>query len=264
MKKTPEDCLWCKFGGPDPDGWALCFIPPNDLWTGTPGKPVPPGKPMPPGSVCEDFQPVERNPWEFTRKFWRDGSPLDGLKDLMWMHLIERGQKPNLRAFKGYCYDIIQAMGQMTGGEHSSSKADYIGFADLTMLNFSVICEATALVRSGALDALENGNLAIEPEEVLPDDGRFWMHDAYPWKMMNKNHKGDEVCDDWSFLKPGGQQADIPALKACVDELVGLTWGRREPLLQEITRLDELAGMIVMESLCLVLSGELEKLEGKA
>ncbi len=248
MKKTtPENCLWCKFGGPDPDGWALCHIPPHHFH----GQ----GKPMPPESTCDDFQPIEHNPWEFTRKFWRDGSPLDGLKDLMWMHLIEKGQKPNLRAFRGYCYDMIQAMSQMTGGEHSSSKADYIGFADLTMLNFSIICEATALVQSGALEALEKGNLAIEPEEVLSNDERFWMHDTYPWKASNRHD------DDWLHLRPGGQQADIPALKDYVNELVELTWGRREPLPQEISRLDELAGMIVMESLCLVLSGELDGLE---
>lgn len=290
-KKTPEDCLYCKFGGPDPDGWALCHLPPHHFH----GQ----GKPMPPGSVCEDFQPVEHNPWKFTRGFWRDGSPLDWLKDLMWMHLIERGQKPNLRAFKGYCHDIIQAMCQMNGGERSSAKSDYASFADLTMLNFSVICEATALVRSGVLDALDveevhegdmqelrvrgthvQGDPVPSEEQEGEDHGdvqglqpkarktvsgeQFWMHDGYPWKAMSRHKCTDALSSYWSFLRPGGQQADIPALKAYVNELVGLTWGRREPLLQELTRLDELAGMIVMESMCLVLSGDLEKLEGKA
>ena len=72
----------------------------------------------------------------------------------------------------------------------------------------------------------------------------------------------------WHFLMDGGQKANIPALKEYVYDLIKMTTqkdaGKRKAK-QNISwdELEMTLMSIVIEATCLVLSGELDKLEGQ-
>lgn len=83
-----------------------------------------------------------------------DKNLADMLKDTMWSFLMTHGQKANIKALKEYVYDLIQLTTQKDAGQRGNKKN--ISFDDLDMIKFSIICEATALVLSGKLDALED------------------------------------------------------------------------------------------------------------
>lgn len=71
----------------------------------------------------------------------------------------------------------------------------------------------------------------------------------------------------WKFLMDGGQKANIPALKEWVYDLIKMstqkTAGQRRTAKNHIPweELDMTLMSIVIEATCLVLSGELDKLE---
>lgn len=73
----------------------------------------------------------------------------------------------------------------------------------------------------------------------------------------------------WAFLQMGGQKSNIPALKEHCEMLRKLmtqkTAGQRENKPTDIpfTELDTVMNVIVIEAMCLYLSGDLDKLEGE-
>lgn len=83
-------------------------------------------------------------------------NPADALKDTMWSFLMTGGQKANISALKEYVYDLIKVTTQKDSGQRG--KKDNIPFADVDMIMFSIVCEATALVLSGKLDEVEDDN----------------------------------------------------------------------------------------------------------
>lgn len=71
-----------------------------------------------------------------------------------------------------------------------------------------------------------------------------------------KKVKRDSFNTMWAFLQMGGQKSNIPALK---------TAGQRADKPSDISfaELDAVMNVIVIEAMCLYLSGDLDKLEGE-
>lgn len=83
-------------------------------------------------------------------------NPANAIKDVMWSFLMDHGQKENIPALKEYVYDLIQATTQKTAGQRNNKKNDFNwDYLDMTIM--SIVIEATALVLSGRLDELEEG-----------------------------------------------------------------------------------------------------------
>lgn len=81
--------------------------------------------------------------------------------------------------------------------------------------------------------------------------------------------KHDSFDTMWSFLQMGGQKADIPGLKEHCETLRKMmmqkTAGQRKdkPNDVDFADLDMLCNFIVIEAMCLYLSGDLDRLEGE-
>ena len=71
-------------------------------------------------------------------------NPANGIKDLMWSFLMDKGQKENIPELKAAVYRLIQMTTQKTAGQET-----------LDMEIMRIVIEATALVLSGRLDELE-------------------------------------------------------------------------------------------------------------
>lgn len=82
--------------------------------------------------------------------------------------------------------------------------------------------------------------------------------------------KHDSFDTMWSFLQMGGQKPDIPGLKeyckALRKMMMQKTAGQRKnkPNDVDFADLDMLCNFIVIEAMCLYLSGDLDRLEGGA
>ena len=82
-----------------------------------------------------------------------------------------------------------------------------------------------------------------------------------------KNNPANAIKDTmWKFLMDNGQEANIPALKEYVYDLIKMitqkTAGQRATAKNDISwdELDMTIMSIVIEATCLVLSGELDKI----
>lgn len=82
-------------------------------------------------------------------------NPANGIKDLMWAFLMDRGQKENIPELKEAVYRLIQMTTQKTAGQQPYKKATHISWDTLDMEIMRIVCEATALVLSGRLEELE-------------------------------------------------------------------------------------------------------------
>lgn len=84
-----------------------------------------------------------------------------------------------------------------------------------------------------------------------------------------KKVKRDSFDTMWAFLQMGWQKSNIPALKEHCEMLRKLmtqkTAGQREDKPTDIpfAELDTILNFIVIEAMCLYLSGDLDKLEGE-
>ena len=84
-----------------------------------------------------------------------------------------------------------------------------------------------------------------------------------------KKVKRDSFNTMWGFLQMGGQKSNIPALKEHCEMLRKLmtqkTAGQRADKPSDISfaELDTVMNVIVIEAMCLYLSGDLDKLEGE-
>lgn len=82
-------------------------------------------------------------------------NPANAIKTTMWKFLMDKGQKENIPALKGYVYDLIKMTTQKTAGQRKEVK-DNISWDELDMTLMSIVIEATALVLSGRLDELKD------------------------------------------------------------------------------------------------------------
>lgn len=82
-------------------------------------------------------------------------NPANAIKDTMWTFLMDKGQKANIPALKGYVYDLIQMTTQKTAGQKRYAAKPHISWEELDMTLMSIAIEATALVLSGELDKIE-------------------------------------------------------------------------------------------------------------
>ena len=81
-------------------------------------------------------------------------NPANGIKDLMWRFLMDKGQKENIPELKASVYRLIQMTTQKTAGQRKR-QATHIDWDSLDMEIMRIVIEATALVLSGRLDELE-------------------------------------------------------------------------------------------------------------
>jgi hypothetical protein len=78
----------------------------------------------------------------------------------MWSHLKKGGHKPNVKALKNAVARLTLAAMQKTGGQRPDDTPDKtVNFKspEIAMAQYVILCEAVALVLSGALDELEKG-----------------------------------------------------------------------------------------------------------
>ncbi|MCI8783265.1 MAG: hypothetical protein HFG84_07600 [Dorea sp.] len=83
-------------------------------------------------------------------------NPANGLKDLMWSFLMDRGQEANISGLKESVYRLIQMTTQKTAGQRPDKNPIHIPWETLDMEIMRIVIEATALVLSGKLDELES------------------------------------------------------------------------------------------------------------
>ena len=86
-------------------------------------------------------------------------NPANGIKDLMWKFLMDKGQKENIPELKESVYRLIQMTTQKTAGQRNCSG--HISWETLDMEIMRIVIEATALVLSGRLDELEDTTNSI-------------------------------------------------------------------------------------------------------
>lgn len=82
-------------------------------------------------------------------------NPANGIKDMMWHFLMDKGQKENIPELKAGVYRLIQMTTQKTAGQPGHAKSMHISWDTLDMELMRIVVEATALVLSGRLDELE-------------------------------------------------------------------------------------------------------------
>lgn len=83
-------------------------------------------------------------------------NPANGIKDLMWKFLMDKGQKENIPELKNSVYRLIQLTTQKTAGQNQKRNTTHIPWETLDMEIMRIVIEATALVLSGRLEELEN------------------------------------------------------------------------------------------------------------
>lgn len=79
----------------------------------------------------------------------------NGIKDLMWKFLMDKGQKENIPELKNSVYRLIQLTTQKTAGQNQKRNPTHIPWETLDMEIMRIVIEATALVLSGRLEELE-------------------------------------------------------------------------------------------------------------
>ena len=95
-----------------------------------------------------------------------------------------------------------------------------------------------------------------------------WFDNNYAYKKMKENPANTIKDTMWKFLMDKGQKSNIPALKEYVYDLIQMTTqktaGQRE-VKGHISwdELDMTMVSIVIEATALVLSGDLDEIEGK-
>lgn len=83
-------------------------------------------------------------------------NPANGIKDMIWHFLMDKGQKENIPELKASVYRLIQMTTQKTAGQSGYGKSTNISWDTLDIELMRIVIEATALVLSGRLDELED------------------------------------------------------------------------------------------------------------
>ena len=81
-------------------------------------------------------------------------NPANGLKDMMWQFLMDKGQKENIPDLKESVYRPIQMTTQKTAVQRKDKNVTHIPWETLDMEIMRIVIESTALVLSGRLDEL--------------------------------------------------------------------------------------------------------------
>lgn len=84
-------------------------------------------------------------------------NPANDLKDSMWDFLKDGKQEANIPALKNAVYTLIGMTTQKDAGQRKDSKG--MPFEILDLVKWQIVCEAVALVLSGKLEGLEDGNV---------------------------------------------------------------------------------------------------------
>ena len=172
-----------------------------------------------------------------------DGQTKSDAFYLMWALQRMGKPRPNIPFLSECCGRLKRCMTQKTAGQPEYAKAGDERFeTELDqMLNFIAI-EALALWRSGKLGELK------EPE----DNGE-------PFKS--------DYRDMWDFLKPGNAKSNAPALIELCETLDGMMARKNagQPVygVGQKMAIDDVMNAIIVEMMCLWVSGDLEKLKEK-
>lgn len=161
--------------------------------------------------------------------------------DTMWAFMMMGAQKSNVSFLIECCERLKRCMTQKTAGQPEYAKAGDERFeTELDqLLNFTII-EALALWRSGKL-----GELKVPDGDDAPVENDF--------------------RDTWDFLKPGNMKSNAPALIGFCETLDGMMDRKNSgsPMYeagQKMT-IDDVMNAVVVETMCLWVSGDLEKLK---
>lgn len=160
---------------------------------------------------------------------------------LMWALQLMGKPRPNTSFLSECCGRLKQCMTQKTAGQPDYAKKDDVRFeTELDQLLNFIVIEALALCRSGKLAELE------EPV----DDGAPVENDPH---------------DTWNFLKSEGAKSNAPALIEFCETLdkMMVRKNSRLPMYeagQKMT-ITNTMNAIVVEAMCLWVSGDLEKLK---
>lgn len=153
---------------------------------------------------------------------------------MLWAVFRAGGKNYNRSQLEEAVQQLCHIAMQKTGGQKQYAKKGDLPFDELETLKTTILVKGIELVLSGELAALRTDDEL--PASPIP-------------------HRAD--YDMWSFLKAGGQQANIPALVDAVERL------RKEVVLSAvdplITYMEELEWRVICETVCLVLSGKLDK-----
>lgn len=82
-------------------------------------------------------------------------NPANDKHDSMWDFLKDGAMEPNLPALKNAVYTLIKMSTQMTAGQRPHDHPNDMPFDMLDIVKWTIVCEACALVTSGALERLE-------------------------------------------------------------------------------------------------------------
>lgn len=114
-------------------------------------------------------------------------NPANGIKDLMWKFLVDKGQKENIPELKASVYRLIKMTTQKTAGQRKATA--HISWETLDMEIMRIVIEATALVLSGRLDELENN--------VEKKCSNCTWHDSYSGVCCNgDSHKRADFTNE--------------------------------------------------------------------
>ena len=160
---------------------------------------------------------------------------------LMWALQHMRKPRPNIPFLIECCDRLKRCMTQKTAGQPEYAKAGDERFeTELDQLLNFIVIEAIALWRSGKLGELK------EPE----DSGE-------PIKS--------DYRDMWDFLKPGNTKSNVPALIEFCETLDGMMARNNagQPMYEagQKMSIDDVMNAVVVETMCLWVSGDLEKLK---
>lgn len=100
-----------------------------------------------------------------------ENNPANGIKDMMWKFLMDKGQKESIPELKASVYRLIQMTTQKTAGQRS--KTTHIPWETLDMEIMRIVIEATALVLSGRLDELEEKQMAVNKDKLKELDSHW-------------------------------------------------------------------------------------------
>lgn len=95
-----------------------------------------------------------------------DKNPANGIKDLMWSFLMDKGQKENIPELKDAVYRLIKMTTQKIAGQKGYSAKSGISWETMDMELMRIVIEATALVLSGRLDELEEKRNGIKKSRI--------------------------------------------------------------------------------------------------
>lgn len=172
-----------------------------------------------------------------------DPAPLEDFG--LWSILQNWGRTTNIPLLKDLAGQWIRMATQKTAGQKQYAKKGDIDFENIERIRMGILWEAAALVFSGRLDKIEreaDADGADRQEAIPPAPG----------------------SSTWSALLHGAQRANIPQLKALVHHWVRRATQRTDRQEDRIYgTLENVKMAIVCEAVALVLSGELDKIDGE-